>query len=151
MIIFNSLMIYRLYKSSRSSKIVQNSSLIRKEHQFTIAAMSSNGLFFFFNFPLSIFYLFYDANLYSGAFKNSSTLSVLYAFYMNICLNVSFSFQALSIFMYLAFNKLFRKELIKIISYILPFKCLRTINTETSATNEMRKYNNNQLSLTIQN
>ena len=137
MIIFNSLIIYRLFKSARSSKIVRqrkgSSSSMRKEHQFTIAAMFCNLFFFLSNFPISVFYIFYDVNLYSGVFKSDSYLSAIYSLYYNIFLNISFIFQTCSIFMYFAFNKLFRRELFRIVFELLPCMVFRNLKPETSA------------------
>ena len=132
MIFFDSQMIYRLFKLSRSSQSVQKCSLMRKEHQFTIAAISCDVFFFLCNFPLSVFNFLYDANLYTGAFVNNSTLSVLYGFYINICLNVAFLFQTCSIFMYIGFNKLFRKHLFAILFKLLPCMDSARFNFETN-------------------
>lgn len=146
MIVFNCLMIYHLYKSSRTAHIFQNSSLKRKEHQFTIAAISCDVFFFLCNFPLSVFYFFYDANLYSGAFKADSTLSVVFSFYQNVFLNISLVFQSCSIVLYVLFNKLFRKELFMIISILFP--CIAKnfrVDFDPSVTNDQRK-NNSQKS-----
>ena len=125
MLIFDIRMIYHLYKSSKSAKA---SSVKRKEHQFTIAAMLCTFLFFITYFPLAIFYIFYDIELYSGAFNGDSVLSVLYTFYLNIFLNISYVQQTFSLFIYLAFNKLFRRELFK----ILFFKSVKKTNLENS-------------------
>lgn len=132
MIVFDSQMIYRLFKLSRSSQAVQKNSLMRKEHQFTIAAISCDVYFFLCYFPLSLLNFWYYVNFFSGVFSNNSTLSTLGVFYLNICLNFAFLFQTCSIFMYFGFNKLFRKDLIKIISCILSCKNSRSLNMETN-------------------
>lgn len=143
MVVFNCLMIYYLYKSSGTARIVQNSSLMRKEHQFTIAAISCDVFFFLCNFPLSVFYFFYDANLYSGAFKTDSTLSAVFSFYQSVFLNISLVFQSCSIVLYVVFNKLFRQEL-----FMIPCiaKNFRFVDVDPSVTNDQRK-NNSQKSL----
>ena len=150
MVVFNGLMIYWIFKKSRSSKVVvqKNSALKRKEHQFTISVLSCNALFFLTNFPLAIFFIFYDSLLYSNAFKSDSILSARYSLYMNILVSISFFDQTFSIFMYFGFNKLFRKELIFIIFKIFPFKVFRNLYFD-GMTRDMT--NNNLASLSGRN
>jgi uncharacterized membrane protein len=79
----------------------------------------------------------FDVKLYSGAFINDSTLSAIYTFYLNIFVDISLIVQIFSIVIYFAFNKLFRKELFKIIFSLLPCKISpNTLNLENSVTNE---------------
>lgn len=139
MAVFNGLVIYQLFKRSKSSNLVQNqnNSLKRKEHQFTIAVMSCNILFFLTNFPYSIFYIPYDIEFYSGVLKRNSTLSAIYTLVLNIIISVAFVSQICSIFMYLAFNKLFRKEFTRIFLFFLSCKVFMSLKSETSVTNSV--------------
>jgi hypothetical protein len=150
MLIFNGLMIYRLVKSSRSSQLVaRKSSQKRREYQFTLAVMSCCLLYFISNFPISVFYIFFDVYLYSGTFKNDSTLSVEYSFYLNVFLNCAFILQTLSIFVYLGFNKLFRKEFcFMFFSFLFCKPPPRGFRSESSLSQSFSK-RNDQSSLSV--
>ena len=132
MVVFDGLMIYRIAKKSRSSKLARKNSLKRKEHHFTVSVLSANFAFFLYNIPLAIFFIFYDSLLYSNAFKNNSTLSALYSLYMNILVSISFFDQTFSVFMYFGFNKLFRKELVFIIFKIFHCEICRYFDFEAT-------------------
>ena len=132
MAIFNGLVINRISKSSTVRSTTESASNRRKERQFTIAAMLCNVLFFFTNFPLAIFYIVYDINLYSGVFKSNSTVATVYTFYMNVCINVSFFVQTLSVFIYFGFNKLFRNEFFIVICKLFPCSFCDQFNFESS-------------------
>ena len=147
MIVFNLLLINRIFaKKRRASKVVHNSTIKRKEHHFTIAVMSCNVLFFLSKFPLSVFYVFYDLNLYTGNFKKDQTLSDVFNFYMNIFVSISFLDLTLSFFMYLAFNKLFLKEFCRLFFSCLP--CCNHFDWESSGVISTPK-RNGQASLSL--
>ena len=141
MVTFNSLMIYKIAKKDRSSQLGKKSSLKKKEHHFTIAVFSCSVLFFICNFPLAIFFVFTDVNLYSGAFKNNPGLSDTFSFYTNVFIDVSLIVQTCSIFMYMAFNKLFYKELITFIIEILPCKVFRNVSPHLSESLTIKESN----------
>lgn len=145
MAVFNGHVIYRLFKSANSAKVSHKSTtrIRRREHQFTLAAMSCNILYFLTNFPMSVFYILFDVHLYSGTFKSDSTFSAVYSLYMNIFISLAFILQTCSIFMYLAFNNLFRKEFCALFS----FNGFFNLNSETSFSQSVSKRNNDQLSL----
>ena len=132
MAIFNGLVINRISKSSTVRLATEKVSNRRKERQFTIAAMLCNVLFFLVNFPLAIYYIVYDINLYSGVFKSTSTVATVYTFYMNVCINLSFLVQTLSVFIYFGFNKLFRNELFIVIFKLFPCSFCDQFNFESS-------------------
>ena len=121
MIVSNLLMIQKIIKNKRtvaakSSKSKQSSTM-RRENQFTIAVMSYDVYFLLFNFPVSIYYIMYDINLYSGAFTGADAVfSASYNLANGITSNLSFCVQTLSIFTYILFNKRFRRELFFLIS-----------------------------------
>lgn len=142
MLVFNILMINRIFKRKRSSMIIHNNAIKRKEHHFTIAVISCDVLFFLSKFPLSVFYILYDIDLYSGVFKKDSTLSVVYSFYLNIFVSISSFDQIFSIFMYFSFNKVFHKEFCRMFLSCLPCKAL--VN-DSSAVKSVSKRNNSSL------
>lgn len=119
MIICNVFMLGKILKKAA----FKQSSLNKRENQFTLAIMAFDVYFFLTNFPLSIFYILYDINLYTGSLRAGvadplfvATYSLLNA----ICVNLSFVEQTLSFFMNLAFNKLFRREIMVIVGKVLP-------------------------------
>ena len=91
----------------------RRSSLSQKENQFTFSVMAYDAYFFLLNFPLAVCYIFFDVNLYTGAL--SGEFGALYNFVFYIFVNLSFLQQTFSFFMNLAFNKLFRREVITLI------------------------------------
>lgn len=108
MLFLNILMIRKIFNKSRAA--INQTSLSRKEYQFTFAAMSFDAYFFCMNFPFSVFYVIYDINFYNGAF--SGEFGALYSLLYTIFFNISFFEQSFSFFMYLAFNKLFREKIL---------------------------------------
>lgn len=112
MVVLNFLMIRKLFKSDRLT--FKQNSLSRKEYQFTVAVMAYDAYFLFFNFPLSVHYIMFDINLYSGALKGDPAMNAGYNLYSSVAINFSLLVQILSFFMYTAFNKLFRQELLRV-------------------------------------
>ena len=110
-ILFDTLMIRQIIKK-RKVKIVRGNDglLFKKEHYFTVAVISCTVLFFISKFPLSIYYISYDINLFSGNFKIDQTLNTMFSLYFNLLVSLSYFNLTFSVFMYLAFNKLFLKE-----------------------------------------
>lgn len=112
MIVLNALMVRKIRESSR--RTFKQTAVGRREYHFTLATMAYDAYFLLFNFPLSVFYIFFDINLYSGAFMNDRLLAAKYSLANSAFINFSFCEQTLTIFMYVAFNKLFRNELIRV-------------------------------------
>lgn len=116
MVIFNTIMIRKILQRKR---IVANQSAnSRKETQFTLAVIASNAYFLILNLPLSLIYIFYDVNLYSGAFVNRSSFFDKYLLANTIINDIAACEQTFSFFIYLAFNKLFRNTFFSIIGRI---------------------------------
>ena len=116
MVIFNTIMIRKILKNKR---IVANQSAnSRKEAQFTLAVIASNAYFLVLNLPLSLFYIFYDVNLYSAAFVNPSSFFDKYLLANTIINDIAACEQTFSFFIYLAFNKLFRNMFLSTIGQI---------------------------------
>ena len=139
MIIFNVIMMRKILETSRI--VAKRNSLKRKGYQLTFAAMAFDVYFFVTNFPLSVYYIVYDINLYSGAFS----LDPEYGAYINmvfwIFVDVSFVDQTFSFFINLAFNKLFRKELLLLVSKFPGFSKFNQIQSIIDTTGQT---NNNQ-------
>ena len=124
MLVFNIIMLRKIFKSRRRVKNMrttttslnsqQSSHISRKEQQFTFAVISYDVIFFIDKLPITVYYVLYDINLYSGAFKNTS-FYIYYSFLLNVFLNISMFDQIFSFFMNLAFNKIFRHELLRFI------------------------------------
>lgn len=113
MIIMNTIMIRKII-SNRGSTLRQTS-LTGKEYQFTLAVIAYDVYFFLINFPSSLYYIFYDANLYRDAFVNNTLFRAQYNMVSAAAINLSYCSQTFSFFMFLAFNKLFRQELAKLV------------------------------------
>lgn len=114
MIIFNLLMIRKLFEIKRAT-LQQNNTLTRKEYQFTLAVIAYDVYFFVLNFPISIYYILYDLNQYSGNLRCDSMLSAKYTFFGAITSNLAVCIQTFSFFMYLGCNKLFRHEFLRLL------------------------------------
>lgn len=120
MVVFNLLMIQRIFKSSRNK--FKQTNLSRKEFQLTFAVMAFDCYFFIVNSPLSLFYILYDVNHYSGTIVNNTMFKAQYALANVLTSDFSFFQQTFSLFMHLIFNKLFRSELINFIRTMLGLK-----------------------------
>lgn len=112
MIIFNVLMIRKLFKNKRVT--LRQTSLTRKEYQFTVAVIAYDVYFFVFNFPISIYYILYDLNLFLGVLRRDSMLSAKYTFLGAITSNLAVCIQTFSFFIYLGCNKIFRHEFLRL-------------------------------------
>ena len=140
MIILNWLMIRKLFKSDRST--FKQNSLSRKEYQFTITVMAYDAYFLFLNFPVSVYYIMYDINLYSGALRGDPVMNAGYNLYNGIVVNLSFCVQVLTFFMYLAFNKLFRQELLRVFRLTQYFQTSQVSNSHTNSTHQSLQLRN---------
>lgn len=138
MAVFNLLMIQKIFRNNRNvTKQISNSSA-RKETQFTVAVIASDVYFFVFNFPLTVFYILYDINFYSGAFR-ANYLTLFHASYtlaIIITGNLAYFDQTFSFFMYFSCNKLFRNEIFHLIGSRFNFsidssKALNTANQKS--------------------
>ena len=144
MILFNIVMIKKTFNKARVLASIKRSStnLSRKEYQFTIAVIAYDIFFLILNFPRSIYFIMYDVNLYSGAFYGNPLFSANYSLLNAVTSNIATFVQTFSFVTYLAFNKLYRKELLDIIGRLLHISSLRPINSEISNTNQQ---NNNTI------
>lgn len=125
MILFNIVMIRKIYKNSKT--ISKQTSSSRKEQQFTRAVIAFDSYFFFLNFPLSLYYILNDINTYSGALKGDSLFAANYTFVGAIAGNISFFEQTFTFFMYLWFNKIFRNEFTNLLGKYLHIKCFNRV------------------------
>ena len=114
MLVFNFTMLRKIFSKNRLT--YNQSSLKGKEYQFTIAVMAFSVYFFVLNFPLALFYIFNDVNLYNGALNGD--FAATYSFMNSLCLNIAFCQQTLSFFMNFAFNKLFRQEILMLLGIL---------------------------------
>lgn len=112
MLVLNISMMLTIAKVKRSRGI-WNDSVSRREYKFTIAVIVFDVSFFFYNFPQSIYFIFNDINLYSGAFADPLFNAKYNVVYMVVS-NLSFLEQSLSFFMFFGFNKVFRNELLSL-------------------------------------
>lgn len=122
MLIFNTIMIRRILKNNRN--ISNQTASNRKENQFTVAVIAFDVYFFILNFPLSLFFVFFDINLYSNALQGDKLFNAYYNLIYTITFDISFCKQTFSFFMYSACNKLFRNELLSIIGRIFHIQSL---------------------------
>ena len=82
MIVFNIFMIRKIVENNRN--LSYQTSHSRKENHFTVAVISFDVFFFIVNFPLALFYIFYDINMYSNDFH------AYYILIYNITVDISF-------------------------------------------------------------
>lgn len=135
MLLLNIIMIRKILKSRATFK--QTS---RKEYYFTLAVLSYDFYLLVINFPLSIYYILYDINLYSGALNNNPLFSVSYMMFGNITLSLGFCTQTFSFFTNLAFNKLFRQEIFKFFRIITGGKAFSSrVSHRNTITNQIIK------------
>ena len=125
MLFFNILMIRKIFHDNRAT--FKQNSLSRKETNFTIAVMAFDVYFFTLNFPLSVFYILYDVNYYSGAFQANPEFGALYNVIIGIVVDSSFCVQTFSFFLNFAFNKVFRQTLIQLIGRVFRIERFRQI------------------------
>ena len=130
---FNLLMIRKIFHSNRLT--FKQNPLNRKESQFTFAVMAFDVYFFILNFPLSLFYILYDVNFYTGAFTANQEFGALYNMLLNVMVDLSFCVQAFSFFTNLAFNKLFRQTFLLIVGKLFGIAKFRRIQPTTSNSN----------------
>lgn len=109
MMLLNVLMIRRIFKTRAALKEIS-----RKEYHFTLAVISFDIYFFVVNLPLSIYYILYDINLYSGAFNNNQLFMSSYNLASTVAQNCAFCAQIFSFFTSIVFNKLFRREILRV-------------------------------------
>lgn len=129
MLVFNIFMIRKISKNNRSNMLNQTTTLSRKETHFTVAVIAFDVYFFILNFPISLFYIFYDVNLYSGAFKGNALFHAYFSLANNVTADISFCEQTFSFFMYFFCNKLFRNELLSIVGRIFHIQSLSNLNS----------------------
>ena len=119
MVIFN----YRIYKKMKESRLraATITILLRgREKSFTRAVIFTDIVFFITKFPLSITFIVYDAYYFSGVLTSNFYFSWLGIFLNNRFIDISYIDQIFSLFIHLAFNKLFRREFFSLIKCISP-------------------------------
>ena len=117
MIIFNLIMVRKIFDDTRN-KFNKQTALSRKEFQLTFSVMAFDVYFFIVNFPVSIYYIFFDVNNYSGAVANNDVFKAQYTVVYVVTSDLTFFQQTFSFFMYLMFNKLFRGEVLKLVGLV---------------------------------
>ena len=121
MLVFNIIMIRKII--GRSKSMAHQSAYSRKERQFTIAVIAFDVFFFVVNLPLSLFHIFFDVNYLSGHF-NLDLFQAKYILVAVITNNLALCEQSFSLFMFFAFNKLFRRELLDIVGRVFGVQSL---------------------------
>ena len=134
MILFNIVMIKKTFNRAKVSIARKLTNSTRKEYQFTIAVIAYDIFFIALNFPRSLYFIFYDVNLYSGAFDGNPLFSAIYSVINAVTSNFAIFVQTFSFLTYLAFNKLYRKELLDILGKILRISRLRRVNSDINHT-----------------
>lgn len=93
----------------------------RKENEFTRAVLSFDAIYFITHFPLSVYFILYAIKLYSNVLQNDAYQSAVYSLVQAVMIYFSLLDQTFSILTYMTFNKLFRKELVRVLTMYLPF------------------------------
>ena len=140
---FNFMMIRKISANNKRTTVKRWSSLNRKEYHFTFTVMAYSVYFFVINFPLSVFYIIYDINSYTGALTGD--FGATYSLLNSVFVNLSFLQQTLSFGMNFASNKLFRKEILVLIGKRLGIRRLLRIQpiTQTQTQTRERTLRNN--------
>ena len=120
MIVFNLFMIRIVLKKSRT--VVRQTAKTRKEYIFTISVIANDVFFLLFDLPVSIYYILYDINLYSGAFNDNPAFTAGYNVFGVVTKDFAFYVQSFSFFIYFGFNKLYRSEICYLIGLIISIK-----------------------------
>ena len=114
MLIFNVSVVRRILKNNRN--IVKRNVLCGKEYQFTLAVISYDVYFIAINFPVSVYYVVKDGFL--DQFASNPLLAAYFNLVDSILVSFAYYEQTYSIFIYLAFNKLYRQEFFHIVRKI---------------------------------
>lgn len=146
MIIFNGFMLKTVIKKRKT--VFKQSSMNRKEYLFTIAVMANDTVFFLLEFPLTVYFLFYDSNLFAGAFNNNALFTSIYGLIGSICKDLAFYQQTLPFFVYLTFNKLYRNELLNIVGKVVPIKRDASVVPSKQTNNTLNHTNHHHLETT---
>ena len=117
MIVFNIYMIRIVLEKTRTAS--GQSSNARKEYIFTISVIANDAFFLLFYLPSSIYFILYDINLYSGAMKGDPLLSANYNLFGSVVRQSSLNIQTFSFFIYIVFNKLYRREILNLFKKII--------------------------------
>ena len=114
MIMFNLLMIRKIFRYNRMT--FNQNSLSHKENQFTRVVMAYSVYFFILHFPHSFYYIMCNINLFSDGLKSDPLMAASYSLARVITGTLAFFVQIFSLFMHLGFNKLYKKELLRLLS-----------------------------------
>ena len=128
-VIFNIIIVIKIYKSKKIpvSNQTEHESQNEVHVQFTRAVIPFDVFFLIVNFPLFVYYIFYGINGYSGAFDKNALFYAKYLVANAVLSDTSFYQQTISFFIYLAFNRLFRHELLYCLRRICCMK--KRVNT----------------------
>ena len=137
MVFLNTLMIYKVFKKTRTA--FNQTSLSRREHQFTVSTMAFDVYFFLLNFPFSVFYTIYDVNNYMGSLKGE--FGAYFQLVYSVIFNIATCQQTLSFFMYFGFNKLFRQKLLHLTGAISGSSSSRVLPTSNQRNNSLSAKN----------
>ena len=124
MMIFSNIYMIRIVTKTSKAALRQTSNA-RKEHHFTRSVIANDAFFLLFHLPNSIYFILNDINLYSGAFNGDPLFAANYKLFGNIARNFSLFFQTFSFFIYLTFNKLYRREIWNLIEKPIKFLVLK--------------------------
>lgn len=112
MLVFNLSMIISIFRTVNSTSF-SRPSISRREYQFTVSVMAYDLYFFICNFPMSIYYIFYDVNSYSGALADQ-LFSAKYSLVNAVVTNLALFQQTFSFFMFVGFNTIYRRQLLSL-------------------------------------
>lgn len=148
MIVFNFMMVRNITKkraaaaSNTNKNANANTRRPRREHLFTVAVISSDFVFFITHIPLSIEYIVNDVYLYAGMLDSNPQAKAQNSLAFYVILQFACVDMMSSIFIYLTFNKLFRREFVRIF-----FMCQNSIFRKPRTTGSSyldTNYNNNK-------
>ena len=106
-----------------------------KERQFTVTVLTLNGIFFLLNFPLSIYWILNSIFNYFPTSVSARFLANLNLFYI-ISLSMAYFYHALTFFINIAFNSIFRQEIRRIVYRVVN---VRLPDSSTGTTAEVTK------------
>lgn len=67
---------------------------------------------------MTIHFIFYDINLFSGAIKSDEIFAAKFAIFSTVARDMSLFIQTFTFFIYVVFNKLYRNEVLNLIGKV---------------------------------
>ena len=129
LLIFNLLTIALLKKSSQ--RVHSNNPNSSRQKRFTLAVLTLNGIFFIFNFPLSLSFIL------RNVLTNKTSTRVIVAqinLFHQIGIAVSFLYYSLAFPIHLVSNSIFRKEVLNFFFKLLRLKTNNSTTAQRSKT-----------------